>query len=167
MKYDVVLDGEERSVEVRRASDGWWVSVDGGPERKVQGQVPSDHRWTLRSPEGRTKVELALTGDTVFLRHRDRVHRGHVVDPRASALGEGGAGSEGAIATQMPGAIVRVMVTEGDHVEEGQVLLVVEAMKMENEFKSPFAGVVTGVHVAVGQSIHAGAKLVDVQRDDT
>ncbi|MCB9680888.1 MAG: biotin/lipoyl-binding protein [Alphaproteobacteria bacterium] len=60
----------------------------------------------------------------------------------------------------MPGAVVRVQVSAGDSVHAGQVLVVVEAMKMENEFKAPFAGVVASVEVAAGQAVESGAVLV-------
>jgi biotin carboxyl carrier protein len=62
----------------------------------------------------------------------------------------------------MPGKIVRVLVKEGDAVEEGQGLVVVEAMKMENELKSPKAGVVRELHAQEGQPVEAGAKLAVV-----
>jgi len=62
----------------------------------------------------------------------------------------------------MPGKVVRVMVKVGDEVTEGQGLVVVEAMKMENELKSPKAGKVTEVHGVEGQAVESGAKLVIV-----
>jgi len=60
----------------------------------------------------------------------------------------------------MPGKIVRVLVTAGDTVEAGQGLVVVEAMKMENEIAAPRAGTVTEVLVAPGQTVESGATLV-------
>jgi biotin carboxyl carrier protein len=62
----------------------------------------------------------------------------------------------------MPGKVVRVLVKQGDQVQEGQGLLVVEAMKMENELKSPRAGVVKELHAQEGQPVEAGAKLAVV-----
>lgn len=61
----------------------------------------------------------------------------------------------------MPGRIVRLLAAEGDTVEKGQPVIVVEAMKMENELKAPVAGVVQRIHVAVGDVIEARAVLVD------
>jgi biotin carboxyl carrier protein len=60
----------------------------------------------------------------------------------------------------MPGKVVRVLVKQGDQVAEGQGLVVVEAMKMENELKSPKAGAVTELHAVEGQAVESGAKLV-------
>jgi biotin carboxyl carrier protein len=63
----------------------------------------------------------------------------------------------------MPGKVVRVMVEEGQPVESGQGLVVVEAMKMQNEIKSPKAGVVKAVHVREGGSVGAGQALLVVE----
>ena len=62
----------------------------------------------------------------------------------------------------MPGRVVRVLIKPGEKVEEGQGLVVVEAMKMENELKSPKAGVVSELHAQEGQPVEAGAKLAVV-----
>jgi biotin carboxyl carrier protein len=63
----------------------------------------------------------------------------------------------------MPGKVVRVLVGLGDEVKENQGLVVVEAMKMENELRAPRPGVVAAVHVAVGQAVDKGAPLVTVE----
>jgi biotin carboxyl carrier protein len=62
----------------------------------------------------------------------------------------------------MPGKVVRVLVKQGEQVQEGQGLVVVEAMKMENELKSPKVGVVAELHAQEGQAVEAGAKLAVV-----
>jgi biotin carboxyl carrier protein len=63
----------------------------------------------------------------------------------------------------MPGKVVRVLVKQGQTVEEGQGLVVVEAMKMENELKSPKAGTVTEVFAREGLAVEANAKLLTVE----
>jgi biotin carboxyl carrier protein len=60
----------------------------------------------------------------------------------------------------MPGRVVKVHVSAGDEVEAGQALLVVEAMKMENELRAKAPGKITEVHVAAGEAVEANAKLV-------
>jgi biotin carboxyl carrier protein len=62
----------------------------------------------------------------------------------------------------MPGKIVRVLVKQGEAVAEGQGLVVVEAMKMENELKSPKAGTVAELHAVEGAAVESGAKLLVV-----
>ena len=63
----------------------------------------------------------------------------------------------------MPGVVVSLLVAEGDVVEEGQALLVLEAMKMQNEIAAPTAGEVRLIHVAEGEAVSAGAKLVELE----
>jgi len=88
-----------------------------------------------------------------------------VVDPRAVRK-RGAAGLvEGRqlLKAAMPGKVVRVLVVEGSEVEAGQGVLVVEAMKMQNELKSPKAGVVTRVAVQEGATVNAGDLLAVVE----
>jgi len=66
------------------------------------------------------------------------------------------------IAAQMPGKIVRVLVEQGSTVEKGTGVVVVEAMKMQNEMKSPRAGVVVSINVQPGDTVNAGEVLATV-----
>ena len=85
-------------------------------------------------------------------------------DPMKALLAAagGGAAGGGLLASPMPGKIVKVLVKAGDTVAEGQTLLVMEAMKMQNELKSAGAGTVAKVHVEEGATVETGAKLVEV-----
>jgi biotin carboxyl carrier protein len=67
------------------------------------------------------------------------------------------------IRTSMPGRIVKVFVEEGEEVKEGQAVLVLEAMKMQNEIKSPQPGVITRIKPAAGDSVEAGSLLFSVE----
>jgi biotin carboxyl carrier protein len=64
----------------------------------------------------------------------------------------------------MPGMVLSLKVREGEKVQAGQVLLLMEAMKMENAIAAPFAGTVSRVHVRDGDSIGEGDRLVDLDR---
>jgi biotin carboxyl carrier protein len=77
--------------------------------------------------------------------------------------GLGGSASETVLAAPMPGKILRVAVTAGDEVQLGQVVLVLEAMKMENEISSTVEGKVKEVKVDVGDSVNTGDALLDVE----
>jgi pyruvate carboxylase subunit B len=82
------------------------------------------------------------------------------VDERARQIEAPSGG--GTVVAPMPGMVVRVEVAPGQRVEAGTGLVVVEAMKMENELRAGRAGVVEAVHVAVGQAVEKGAPLVTV-----
>ena len=76
--------------------------------------------------------------------------------------------AEGAasVVTLMPGKVVRVLVRDGDKVDVGQGVLVVEAMKMENELTAPRAGRVSALSVEPGQSVEGGAVLAVIEDED-
>ncbi|MCW5962823.1 MAG: biotin/lipoyl-binding protein [Bryobacterales bacterium] len=82
---------------------------------------------------------------------------------RANAGGAGGGRGPAKVLSKMPGRVVKVLVAEGDVVAEGQGLLVLEAMKMQNEIGAPGAGVVRGLAVKEGDVVAAGAPLCRVE----
>jgi biotin carboxyl carrier protein len=85
---------------------------------------------------------------------------------RASAAGPRPAPSiagAGAVQAIMPGSIVRVLVAQGDEVVVGDVLLVLEAMKMENELQAPISGVVKAIYVEPGQAVEMNAVLAEIE----
>ena len=82
---------------------------------------------------------------------------------RARMSGGAGAAAEGAIVSPMQGTVLQLEVAEGDTVEAGQVVAVVEAMKMENEVQSLHAGTVAAVHVQTGQGVQAGQTLIELE----
>jgi pyruvate carboxylase subunit B len=79
--------------------------------------------------------------------------------PKAAAAVAAG---EGAVTAIMPGKVIRVLVAEGDEVAEGDVICILEAMKMENELKAPKGGVVKALYVQPGQDVETGAVLAEV-----
>jgi biotin carboxyl carrier protein len=118
------------------AGDSWTVAVEpgGGPGR-----------WALGVVGERVEVEA--------LDERSGQRRTEAA-PRAGPTGSR------IVKAPMPGLVVRIAVAAGQPVEAGAGLVVVEAMKMENELRAPHAGVVATVHVAVGQAVERGAPLV-------
>ena len=70
---------------------------------------------------------------------------------------------EGAVTAIMPGKIIRLLIATGDQVAEGDVVCILEAMKMENELKAPKAGTVKALHVQPGQDIEMGAVIAEIE----
>ncbi len=70
---------------------------------------------------------------------------------------------KGAITAIMPGKILRLLVSEGDSLAAGDVVCILEAMKMENELKTPIEGVVKAIHAQPGQDVEMGALLVEIE----
>ncbi|MCO4795668.1 MAG: acetyl-CoA carboxylase biotin carboxyl carrier protein subunit [Bacteriovoracaceae bacterium] len=72
-------------------------------------------------------------------------------------------GAAGELKTQMPGKIIKVLVSEGDKVEKGQTLILLEAMKMENEIKSGVDGTVKSIHIKEGDALEQGILMMEVE----
>ena len=164
MKLDVQLGGVTRTIDVIDApGGGWQVVVDGGAPRRITGRRWRGTTWRLAEGEAAPRrLDVALDGRRVFVRDAAHGFGGEVVDARDRALALGSGGSAGAVHTPMPGAVVRVPVVVGQVVRKGDVVVVVEAMKMENELRAPVDGEVTEVAVAACQAVEAGALLVVV-----
>jgi biotin carboxyl carrier protein len=127
-------------------------------ERSVYSHLDGHRQRELR-------VESDADGYVVTLRGRQTKVK--IEDPRAwNGTGAGKAGSGIAkVATPMPGKVIRVLVALGDRVESGQGLVVVEAMKMQNELKSPISGTVKQVQAVEGATVNANQVLVVVESD--
>jgi acetyl-CoA/propionyl-CoA carboxylase biotin carboxyl carrier protein len=80
--------------------------------------------------------------------------------PRAAAAV---VSNEGAVTAIMPGKIIRLLIAKGDQVAEGDVVCILEAMKMENELKAPKAGTVKTLYVQPGQDVEMGAVLAEIE----
>jgi biotin carboxyl carrier protein len=85
-----------------------------------------------------------------------KVYRGF----KPSGLNKGGAG---ALITQMPGKVVKLYKKEGDSVTKGETVLILEAMKMENEIKSGADGVIKSVNISEGQTLEAGFLMIEIE----
>ncbi|TVQ67895.1 MAG: acetyl-CoA carboxylase biotin carboxyl carrier protein subunit [Balneolaceae bacterium] len=71
--------------------------------------------------------------------------------------------SEGTILAPMPGKIIRLMAKEGEYMEAGQPLIILEAMKMENELKTPVGGVLSALHVTTGETVEKNQPLAEIK----
>lgn len=87
----------------------------------------------------------------------------HGVERGGRRAGAAAAASAGAVTAIMPGKIIRVLVAEGEIVAQGQVVCILEAMKMENELKAPRAGAVKALHMRPGQDVERGTVLAEIE----
>jgi len=141
-RFRITAEGEESNVEVLYCGDGHIRALI--DEEPVEAGI-------LLGPE---QVLISLHGETYNLRK--------LVPPTVDETGPG-ADAAASLTAPMPGTVVKVLVEEGQEVEEGQLLLVLEAMKMEQPVSAPHAGVVHSLPFDEGSLVPGGAVLVEVQ----
>lgn len=141
---------------MRRFIDGREVDL---PESNAEVSADGD-RLRVRSDRGATSAVAVRKGKTVWVSYQGRQYQ--VERHRPKAKGGGGLAS-GEIRAPMPGVIADLMVKEGDTVEQGARLVVLEAMKTQQPFSAPFSGIVTKVLVSKGQQVGDGDLLVFLQ----
>lgn len=162
--YDVMVGSERFRVVLEPEDDGYRVQVD---DTKLGHVSARHHAGELRLGNALAQVfGVAVDDGRVHLQGGGHAYACDVLDPRRAGGAGGAGGAAGEVHTQMPGAVVRVLVEEGQSVEEGDILVVVEAMKMENEFTAPTAGVVGRVAVQAGQTVESGALLVSIKAEE-
>ena len=166
MKYEVLLAGERRVVELTQSNGGWDFSLDGKPlDAHVAEVAPNTFSVLLNGQSHQVRIAPRPDG-TLTLHTGLAEYQAQVSDPRAwRGRRHASLEAEGRqqITAPMPGKVVRVLVKQGDAVEAGQGLLVVEAMKMQNEIRSPKRGKVEKLLVKDGQAVNAGEVLVWVE----
>ena len=142
-RTEVLVDGERVDVDAIEAEGATNVRVNGRvfdlwleSDGETFGFVGSGHRARARVESDRSRIAAAAS-------RSKNVGGGNVVAP-------------------MPGRVVKLLVAVGDTIEAGAPVIVVEAMKMENELAAAYAGIVTRIAVEVGQNVDGGATLVEL-----
>jgi 3-methylcrotonyl-CoA carboxylase alpha subunit len=153
MRFRVVVDGEPHEIEAERRDDGLAIGVDGAAYAARTTSGPAG----LVVQIGRERFRIRFQGRDAFIEG----DRHEVSVPAVEELQPVGAGEDSAhpaileIRSPMPGRVIRIAAAEGATVLRGQTLLVLEAMKMQNEIPAPRGGTVREVRVTEGESITA------------
>lgn len=164
MKLSLHIDGGAEQIEILAPAPECRFRLGAGEERAAQVEVPEPCVYSVlldgRSYEARVE-ETASALVVVIDGYRFEIE---VRDPRRYGRRSGGAGGEGVatVVAPMPGKVVRVLVAAGETVEAGQGLLVVEAMKMQNEMKAARAGSVLSISAREGDTVTAGEVLARI-----
>jgi acetyl/propionyl-CoA carboxylase alpha subunit len=158
-------EGDDPRLAVLRLQGGRLTVTVGGYVHEVSEVDEQGPDVRLRVDGHPLVVRLTRSGDDVWAHIAGRTHRMRLqrATHHADASAISGAGT---LTAPMSGAVVDVRVSLGDHIASGQVLVVVEAMKMEHPVVSPGDGVVTAVHVAVGNVVEGDMPLLDWEPTD-
>lgn len=165
MSFEVRLGRHRRHVDLRKEGDTYRGRVG---ERQVEAEVVERGPFEVLVRLGSRTFDLTFSegGTTVSLDTGNRQVSLEILDPLRREDEEGVAGEEGGrrdVRAAMPGKVVTVKVKVGDAVVRNQGLLVLEAMKMENEVPAPRSGRVVKLGVSVGQAVETGALLVELE----
>jgi biotin carboxyl carrier protein len=165
MKYSAIVQGQRLEIELKRIESGRIEAEIDGRSYKLQGKrvEPGIYwfNWNHQSLEiGVTEsaggYAISLSGERIDV---------EIVDARTALRRAAQHGHTGAaqIRAPMPGIVVKLLVAEGAEVRANQGILVVEAMKMQNEIQSPKKGVVRKLEVAEGAAVTSGDLLATVE----
>jgi biotin carboxyl carrier protein len=164
MTYDVTIDGKHYRLELNRA-DGRWSCLLDGREVEADAVLVLPDMLSLRIGNQAYEVKCERVGGDMHLCVGSARLAVEVRDPRSlrgrvRAVNEHGPRN---LVAPMPGKIVRLLVSQGAEVEAGAGVLVVEAMKMQNEIKSPKKGTIQKILVSEGAAVNAGDVLAIVE----
>ena len=163
MRYTATVDGRTVEVEVIERGGATLVRAGGREMRAEMARIRGDGAWTLRLGSRTRCVVVGDDGDGEFVTLGSRSYRVEVEDEReAAAHAVRGPSASGprVIRSVMPGIVREVLAAEGAEVAEKVPLLVLEAMKMQNEVRADRAGRVLRIHVAPGTTVARGDPLV-------
>ncbi|MFZ1132803.1 MAG: biotin/lipoyl-containing protein [Terriglobales bacterium] len=169
MIYEVIVGdkagGKPQRLELERKGSGWECRLDGQaidvdaviPRRDVLSLLVDGHAYEIKREQTATDLHMWVGSSRFAVELRD---------PRSLRSRQKAAGDEKGpkkIVAPMPGRVVRLLVGENAEVEAGQGIVVVEAMKMQNEIKSPKKGVVKKMMARVGAAVNPGDVLAIVE----
>ncbi len=164
MKFWVTLEGRDAEVEFRSTGEHVWLEVEGRrieadfhrlPDGEVYSLLVDGRSHEVRVATAPVGLEVTIAGATVPVEVR------HPLEKLVQSVARAGVSSGGeTVSAPMPGVVVAIRVKPGDAVAAGQAVVVVEAMKMQNELAARHAGVVSEVLVAERAPVAAGQPLV-------
>ena len=161
MVYDVSIDGKSHRLELSRDEQGWTCKLN-NRDIKLDAVLTRRDVMSVLIDGKAFEVKRERTATDTHLWVGPVRFAAELRDPRSlRSRRDGAAESQGSkrVVAPMPGKVVRVLVTEKNPVEAGQGIVIVEAMKMQNELKSPKKGTVQRILVAEGAAVNAGDVL--------
>jgi biotin carboxyl carrier protein len=164
MTYEISIDGKNYRLELNQ-SEGRWSCRLNGREIEVDAVLARPNVLSLRIGNKAYEVKCERVANDVHIWVGSQRFAPEVRDPRSLRSRSHAADDHGPrkLTAPMPGKVVRILLTQGVQVEAGAGVLVVEAMKMQNEIKSPKNGIIQKILVSEGAAVSAGDVLAIVE----
>lgn len=166
MKYTAIVQGKEVNVELDRKDSGSIQAKIGNREYSVEVQALNSGVYWMNCNSRSVDLVVMRTGDRYMVSFEGHHIPVEVIDVRAALrrmMQHQGEEGTAEMRAPMPGKIVRVLIDEGAPVQINQGILVMEAMKMQNEIKAPKNGIVRKIGVKEGEAVNSGDLLVIVE----
>jgi biotin carboxyl carrier protein len=167
MKFSAFVDGQERELDVVRVHEhGYEVTVDGA-NHSVDARVCARDRVSVIIDDRSYDISYSVEGETIELQFWNQHFTIEVLDERKLRMrrvrSQLDLSGPEIIKTSMPGKVVKLLVEPGLQVEAGAGVVIIEAMKMENEIQCRQGGVVKAVHVEAGQAVESDVVLIEIE----
>jgi biotin carboxyl carrier protein len=166
MVYDVLIDEKSHRLELQRTKNEEWQCLLDGREIKIDAVLPRRDVLSILVGGKAYEIKRERTATDTHLWVGSTRYSVELRDPRSLRNRRAGIGDDKGprkLIASMPGKVVRVLLRENASVEAGQGVLVVEAMKMQNEIKSPKHGIIQRIVAAEGATVSAGDVLAIVE----
>ncbi|HYT06260.1 MAG TPA: biotin/lipoyl-containing protein [Rugosimonospora sp.] len=164
MKLEVRIGTLARQVEIQRTGPNQFI-VGGEDSAQIDATKVAPNTYSILVNGRAFEATVIPAAEGVLVRCGGREFHATIFDPRAWRGGRGalfGAEGKQQVIAPMPGKVIRILVSPGEAVEADQGLVVVEAMKMQNEIRSPKAGTIERIFIREGQAVAAGEALVTI-----
>ena len=162
--YTVLFEDKEFQVEIEELEVGYRLKLDGDSHRFEPLLAKGSLYSFLIDGTEVLEADVSFRQDKAELNLSNVPYHLEVFDPRRRAVSQSeSAGGHGLVSAPMPGKIVEIKVKVGEAVKKGQALIVIEAMKMQNELAAAIDGVVKEIAVQAGAAVESGQKLISVE----
>jgi len=164
MTYEIAIDGKTYRLDLSRTDGRWSCRVD-GREVEVDAVLARPNVLSLRIGNKAYEVKCERVGGDVHIWVGSQRFAAEARDPRSLRSRTRAVDDHGPkkLTAPMPGKVVRILLSQGAEVEAGAGVLVVEAMKMQNEVKAPKRGTIQKILVSEGAAVNAGDVLAIVE----
>lgn len=164
MTYDIAIDGKHYRLDLDQVESRWSCRID-GRDIEVDAVLARPNVLSLRIGNKAYEVKCERVGSDLHLWVGSVRFAAEISDPRSLRSRVRAADDHGPrkLTAPMPGKVVRILLSQGTEVQAGAGVLVVEAMKMQNEVKSPKKGTIQKILVVEGAAVNAGDVLAIVE----